>query len=76
MAGLINALIRADVRLSGEERTQAHADRVRRVLDEAILVAALTCARAGADPPSAAELSAAQAGIQAGRGAQRQVGTR
>jgi fructokinase len=76
MAGLINALIRADIRLIGDDRTQARGDAVRRVLDEAILVAALTCARAGADPPSAAELSAAQAGIQAGLGVQPQAGTR
>jgi fructokinase len=76
MAGLINALIRADIKLIGDDRTQDHADRVRRVLDEAILVAALTCARAGADPPSAAELNAAQAGIQAELGTRPQTGTR
>jgi fructokinase len=55
MAGLINALVRTGLVPDGLDR-----DGVRTVLDEAILVAALTCARAGANPPTAAELAAAQ----------------
>jgi len=56
MAGLINALIRA-----GLMRVYRDADTIRPVIAEAMLVAALTCQRAGANPPTAAELSAAQA---------------
>ena len=56
MAGLINALVR-----TGLVPDRLTADAVRPVLDEAVLVAALTCARAGANPPTAAELGAAQA---------------
>ncbi|MGI8666215.1 MAG: carbohydrate kinase family protein [Jatrophihabitans sp.] len=75
MAGLINALARdavlsdavlSDAVLSaGMAGTGAagvatiSAEDVRPALDEAILVAALTCARAGANPPTAAELAAA-----------------
>ncbi|UQX86665.1 carbohydrate kinase [Jatrophihabitans telluris] len=54
MAGLVNALVRT--RLLPAALT---ADSVRPVLAEAILVAALTCSRAGANPPTAAELMAA-----------------
>jgi fructokinase len=54
MAGLINALVRTDLFAS-----DAAQELLRRVIDEAALVAALTCQRAGADPPTAAELAAA-----------------
>jgi fructokinase len=54
MAGLINAL-RAAGYPGAEDAT------VPAAVAEAILVAALTCARAGANPPTAAELAAAQA---------------
>jgi fructokinase len=57
MAGLINALVTGGYRRNGE----AAADSVAVAVAEAILVAALTCARAGANPPTAAELAAAQA---------------
>jgi len=56
MAGLIHALLStgltADSRLSG--------DQLRPAIDQAMLVAALTVGRAGANPPTAAELAAAQ----------------
>jgi len=55
MAGLINALIRTVV-LVGEVSREL----LRPVIDEAVLVAALTCQRAGGNPPTAAELAAAQ----------------
>lgn len=55
MAGLINALVTAGFE-PGPDLDIAAA------VDEAILVAALTCARAGANPPTAAELAAARAG--------------
>jgi fructokinase len=54
-SGLLGALARAGVR---DAPGLAAADLVE-ALDEAILVAALTCERAGADPPTAAELEAA-----------------
>ncbi|HEX8304273.1 MAG TPA: carbohydrate kinase [Jatrophihabitans sp.] len=53
MAGLINALLAAGYPGAGASAPAAVA--------EAILVAALTCERAGANPPTAAELAAAQA---------------
>ncbi len=56
MAGLINALDR-DPGLVG-----ANSEAVLPAIHEAILVAALTCARAGANPPTADELAAALAG--------------
>ncbi len=57
MAGLINALVRTGFhRDSAWQPAQAE---LREVIDGAILVAALTCARAGANPPTAAELAAA-----------------
>lgn len=61
MAGLINALIRAgfDSR-PDSDGSQLSGSVLTEVLDEAILVAALTCARAGANPPTAAELDAAR----------------
>jgi fructokinase len=57
MAGLINALVAGGYPRNDE----AVADSVATAVAEAILVAALTCARAGANPPTAAELAAAQA---------------
>ncbi|MDQ1720424.1 MAG: fructokinase [Pseudonocardiales bacterium] len=57
MAGLINAL--ATGGYAGGNRADRTA--VAAAVTEAILVAALTCARAGANPPTAAELAAAQA---------------
>lgn len=54
MAGLINGLLAADYPHIKEAAVPA-------AVAEAILVAALTCARAGANPPTAAELAAAQA---------------
>jgi fructokinase len=54
MAGLINAIVRRGLVVA-----TAEADQLQPVLDEAILVAALTCQRAGADPPTGAELAAA-----------------
>jgi fructokinase len=55
MAGLINALVRTD--LVANEVSQ---ETLRPVIDEAVLVAALTCQRAGGNPPTAAELAAVQ----------------
>ena len=57
MAGLINALLGAGFSRSAEAAATMVADAVA----EAILVAALTCSRAGANPPTAAELAAARA---------------
>jgi fructokinase len=58
MAGLLVGLYRRDIR-SGAALDAMAEQAVRAVLDEALLAAALTCARAGADPPWAAELAAA-----------------
>jgi fructokinase len=55
-SGLLSALASAGVH---DATTLAAAD-LGRALDEAILVAALTCERAGADPPSSAEVAAAR----------------
>lgn len=55
MAGLINALA-----AGGYPGGPAAEASVAAAVTEAILVAALTCARAGANPPTAAELAAAQ----------------
>jgi fructokinase len=55
-AGLLDALARAGVRDAASLGT---AD-LGGALDEAVLVAALTCERAGADPPTAAEVAAAR----------------
>ncbi len=60
MSGLLGGLARAGVRDRGG---LAGAD-LASVLDEAILVAALTCARAGADPPTAAEVDVARRSAQ------------
>ena len=57
MAGLINALLARGFSRSGEAAVPSVPDAVA----EAILVAALTCARAGANPPTAAELAEARA---------------
>ncbi|MDQ1738830.1 MAG: fructokinase [Pseudonocardiales bacterium] len=57
MAGLINALLAGGYPRHGE----ATSGSVSAAVAEAILVAALTCARAGANPPTAAELAAARA---------------
>ncbi|HEX2903915.1 MAG TPA: carbohydrate kinase [Jatrophihabitans sp.] len=56
MAGLINALQRSALLERGGRPAGAQ---LRPVIEEAILVAALTVARAGANPPTAAELAAA-----------------
>jgi len=57
MAGLINALARAGL-VDGDRRPSA--EQLRPAVEEAVLVAALTVARAGANPPTAAELAAAR----------------
>jgi fructokinase len=54
-SGLLDALARAGVR---DSASLAAVD-LGPALDEAILVAALTCERAGADPPTAAEIARA-----------------
>jgi fructokinase len=58
MAGLINALAGSGLLAGGERPTSTQ---LLPVIAEAMLVAALTVARAGANPPTAAELAAAQA---------------
>jgi fructokinase len=55
-SGLLDALSRAGVR---DPARLAAAD-LGAALDDAILVAALTCERAGADPPTAAEVARAR----------------
>jgi fructokinase len=57
MAGLIDALERSGL-LAGEQPAPT-GEQLRPAVEQAILVAALTVARAGADPPTAAELTAA-----------------
>jgi fructokinase len=56
MAGLIDALVRSGLVAGGNVPT---AERLQRAVERAALVAALTVARAGANPPTAAELAAA-----------------
>jgi fructokinase len=56
-SGLLGALARHGVH---DAAALAGAD-LGAVLDEAVLAAALTCERAGADPPTAAEVAAARA---------------
>jgi fructokinase len=56
MAGLINALARDRVLEAGSLTRDA----ARAAVAEAGLVAALTCTRAGANPPTALELAAAR----------------
>jgi fructokinase len=60
MAGLIDALVRSGL-LADELATPA-GEQLRPAVEQAILVAALTVARAGADPPTAEELAKAIAG--------------
>jgi fructokinase len=58
-AGLLDGLRRADL-LGGDRRDRlasVDADALANVLDFAIRVASLTCARPGADPPTRAELA-------------------
>ncbi|HJQ03100.1 MAG TPA: carbohydrate kinase [Jatrophihabitans sp.] len=59
MAGLINALVRDEV-LKPDRSGEPSDDAVRAAVTEASLVAALTCSRAGANPPTAVELAAAR----------------
>jgi fructokinase len=59
MAGLINALVRDQV-LRPDRRGSISDDAARAAVTEAGLVAALTCTRAGANPPTAIELAAAR----------------
>ena len=54
-AGLLSALVRRDL-CAPEQLRQCPPGLLAAVLDDAILVSALTCERAGADPPTAAEL--------------------
>lgn len=61
MAGLINALVDAGFSAGAIEA-------VPDAVTEAILVAALTCARAGANPPTADELAAARDGADSSAG--------
>lgn len=65
MAGLINALAAGGYlgRAGAGQDGPIGAAAVAAAVTEAILVAALTCARAGANPPTAAELAAAQAAV-------------
>ena len=67
MAGLINALAAGGHAAVGPAGHAALGPAgqavVAAAVEEAILVAALTCARAGANPPTAAELAAAQAAV-------------
>jgi len=62
-SGLLDGLRRAD--LVGGQRRQALADvddaTLRSILDEAAMVAAITCSRPGADPPTRAEVDVALA---------------
>ncbi|MDQ1660599.1 MAG: fructokinase [Blastococcus sp.] len=58
-AGLLSGLLAAGVTTRPELEALDDA-RLSAVLDDAMLVAALTCTRTGADPPTAAELAAAQ----------------
>lgn len=56
MSGLLDSLARHD--LLHPQRLAASAEVLSRVLDDAALVAGITCSRAGANPPRAAELDA------------------
>jgi fructokinase len=67
-SGLLDGLRRADL-IGGVRRDALAAideSSLVSVLDEATLVAAITCSRPGADPPSKAEVEAAQAQQRAG----------
>jgi fructokinase len=57
MAGLIDALARSGL-VEGNRRPSA--EQLRPAVERAVLVAALTVARAGANPPTAAELATAE----------------
>jgi fructokinase len=59
MAGLIDALARSG---SVADGNRPSAEQLRPAVERAALVAALTVARAGANPPTAAELAKATAG--------------
>ena len=59
MAGLLGAL--ADDRITDPGSLRellGHPERLGPIVDEAILVASITCERANADPPTRAELAA------------------
>lgn len=58
-AGLLTGLLAAGVATRTELATLDDA-RLTSIVDDAMLVAALTCTRTGADPPTAAELAAAR----------------
>jgi fructokinase len=58
-AGLLSGLLAAGVTTRSELETLGDAG-LSAVLDDAMLVAALTCTRTGADPPTAAELDGAR----------------
>jgi fructokinase len=60
MAGLINALVCDSVLPPGRSGSTPEPAAVRAAVTEAGLVAALTCSRAGADPPTAVELASAR----------------
>jgi fructokinase len=60
MAGLLAALFDAGVRSPEALTSLQNEQSLAEVLDQAILVAALTCERVGANPPTKAELDAAQ----------------
>ncbi len=62
-AGLVDALRLAGL-LGGDRRAlldDVNADEMRKLLTRAALVAAVTCSRPGADPPTAGELASARA---------------
>jgi fructokinase len=59
MAGLLDALAEQELLHRGDVAALA-TDRLRALLDHASLVAALTCARAGANPPRRADVDAAR----------------
>ncbi|GCD94746.1 carbohydrate kinase family protein [Embleya hyalina] len=63
-AGLLDALRRRDV-LSPNGVRDLHSSTVAELLVEASLIAALTCSRPGADPPTAAEAEAYRRNVRA-----------
>ncbi len=73
MSALLAGLASRDV--LGADRRDAlgalTADEVGALLDEAVTASSMTCSRAGADPPTRAELSAALAGQRGGAGLDR-----
>jgi len=58
-SGLLDALVRRDF-TTPERLTSLAGDALTAVLDEGSLVAAITCSRAGANPPTRSELLSAQ----------------